>query len=596
MSKKSPSISRSNKKSSAPKEATLAPAQPEPAWRKWGKMIVIALSLAIILIDTTLLNVSLRNIIQDLNSNFTDIQWVITIYTLVLAALTITGGRLGDLYGRKRMFMLGAVLFAIGSYIASISHNVGMLLLGESIIEGIGAALMMPAAASLLLTNFEGKDRAIGFAVFGATAGAASAVGPILGGWLTSAYSWRWGFRINIFVVLILLLGSLLIKDSRDTAEKKELDWIGVLLSSTGLLSLVFGIIQSSEYGWWIAKKAFSLGNVTLNFAPLSITPVAIALGIVLLIFFAWWQLRRESLGHTPLVSLHLFENRQFVSGMAVTAAISLSLTGLIFVFPIYYQAVHGLDAFHTGLALFPLSLTVFIVSPIALIIARKVRPKPIIMAGLVITVLSILVMIFMLKDGVTSQVLMPGFILFGIGMGLVQSQINNLTLSAVSGQYAGEASGVNNTMRQVGSSFGAAIIGATLFAMIATQISSKISADPVIPDAARAKIVSAAQESSRTGGFDQESRPTEIPAEFLQQITKLPPNKRQAAIDFYRMEQERVGYQVQRDVKSAITTAARDTLWVALGFGILSVFIGLGLPNISSLMTDKPAKPQINH
>ncbi|MEI7818777.1 MAG: MFS transporter [bacterium] len=583
MNKKSSQISKTN--------------HTEPAWKKWTKLLVIALSLGIILIDTTLLNVSLKNIIHDLNSNFTEIQWVITIYTLIIASLTITGGRLGDLYGRKKMFLLGAILFAIGSFIASISTSVGMLLIGESVIEGVGAALMMPAAASLLLTNFQGKDRAIGFAVFGAVAGAASAIGPILGGWLTSAYSWRWGFRINIFVVIFLLIGSVLIKDSRDTVEKKELDWVGVILSATGLLALVFGIIQSSEYGWWAAKKALMIGGYTLNLLGVSITPYAVALGIFILGIFIWWQMRREKFGHTPLVSLHLFENRQFVSGMAVTSAISLSLTGLIFVFPIYYQVVHGLDAFHTGIALFPLSLTIFFVSPVSLVLAKKIRPKAIIMTGLGFTALAILTMIIMLKDGVGASVLLPGLVLFGTGMGLIQSQINNLTLSAVSSQLAGEASGVNNTMRQVGSSFGAAIIGAALVASIGTQIAGKINADSVIPNNARAAIVAQATEASKTGGIDSASSEREIPQSVMQGFDRLPEIKRQAAIDLYRYQQRVVGESVQADVKSGITESVRSTLWIAFGFSLLSIFIGLGLPNIKSLVHDTPTKkPQINH
>ncbi|MBP9827204.1 MFS transporter [Candidatus Saccharibacteria bacterium] len=568
-----------------------------PSWKKWTKLVVIALSLAIILIDTTLLNVSLRDIVKDLNSNFTDIQWVITIYTLTLAAFTITGGRLGDLYGRKRMFMLGATLFAIGSFIASISQNITTLLVGESIIEGIGAALMMPAAASLLLTNFTGKDRAVGFAVFGAVAGAASAIGPILGGWLTSSYSWRWGFRINVFVVILLLIGSILIKDSRDTKEKTELDWTGVFLSSTGLLALVFGIIQSSDYGWWMAKKAFSVFGQTIDFFGLSITPIAILVGLILLSLFGWWQLRREKLGHTPLVSLHLFENRQFVSGMAVTAAISLSLTGLIFVFPVYYQAVHGLDAFHTGLALFPLSLTVFFVSPAALALAKKVRPRAIILSGLFITTLAVLTMIVMLKDGVTAQVLMPGLILFGLGMGLVQSQINNLTLSAVDSQFAGEASGVSNTMRQVGSSFGAAIIGAALFAAISSQIAIKIQNDPNIPAASRDKIIEQARVSSRDGGFsDQLQDPNSLPQELALSLAKLPPAQREAALNTYREKQIQVGNAIQSSVKSAITDSVRSTLWIAFGFTLLSVVVGFGLPNIASLVHAGEKKPEITH
>lgn len=579
---------------------TMTKAHPsQTGWRKWGKLAVLSLALAIIIIDTTLLNVSLRNIVVDLNTNFTQIQWVITIYTLTLAAFTITGGRLGDLFGRKRMFMLGAVLFAIGSFIASISLNIGHLLIGESIIEGFGAALMMPATASLLVTNFEGRDRAIAFAFFGAVAGGASAIGPILGGWLTTNYSWRWGFRINVVIVILLLIGSVLIKDSRDKIEKKQIDWIGVLLSSTGLLALVFGIIQSSDYGWWIAKQSFDVFKYDVTPAGLSITPIAIALGVILLSLFAWWQRVRESRKQTPLVSMHLFENRQFVSGMAVTAAISLSLTGLIFVLPIYYQVVHGLDAFQTGKALFPLSLAVFISAPAALSLAKKLRPKTIILMGLVSSALSIFIMIFTLTAGTDVNSLIPGLVLFGIGVGLVQSQINNLTLSAVNTNLAGEASGVNNTMRQVGASFGAALIGAALFANIATQIGVKIQADNVIPAAARDKIVAQARETSKNGGFSSTDASQDQPdPTFLAQIAPLPPVARQQAIDKYREQEIKIGEAVKNDVQDSIVTAARDTLWVAAAFAVFSIFVGLGLPNIGSLMGDAPAggKPNVGH
>ncbi len=570
--------------------------KPESAWHKWGKLAVITLSLAIILIDTTLLNVSLRNIIADLNSNFTDIQWVITIYTLTLSAFTITGGRLGDLYGRKKMFILGAILFAAGSFVASISHSVGMLLIGESVIEGVGAALMMPAAASLLLTNFEGKDRAIGFAVFGAVAGASSAIGPILGGWLTTAYSWRWGFRINIFVVVLLILGSVLLKDSRDTKEKAELDWLGVFLSSVGLFLLVFGIIQSSDYGWWAAKQVFTLGGVHLSWFGVSVTPYAVGLGIAFLAAFAWWQKYREDHKHTPLVSMGLFKNRQFISGAAVTAALSLSLTGLIFIFPIYFQAVHGLDAFHTGLALFPLSLTVFIVSPLALIIAKKVRPKLMIMIGLGLTALANLVMIWMLTPDAGTKVLVPGFILYGTGMGLVFSQINNLTLSAVEPYQAGEASGLNNTLRQVGASFGAAIIGAALFASIASQISTHIKNDSAIPEAARSKITEQAEQASKTGGFDSGGQSNEMPADVAKQLSLLPPQARATAIEKYKQQQEKLKGAVEADVHAGITDAVKESLRISFVFAVLSIIVGFGIPNIGSMMEDTDKAPNVGH
>lgn len=574
------------------------PQQKEAFWHKWGKLVVLSLALAIIVIDTTLLNVSLRDIVADLDTNFTQIQWVITIYTLTLAAFTITGGRLGDLYGRKRVFMLGAILFGVGSFIASISLNITHMLIGESLIEGLGAALMMPATASLLVTNYEGRDRAIAFAFFGAVAGGASALGPILGGWLTTNYSWRWGFRINVFVVIVLLAGSFLIKDARDKLEKTEIDWLGVVLSSLGLLALVFGIIQSSDYGWWLAKQSFDVFRTDVTPWGLSVTPIAIALGVALLTAFVFWQKRREALGHTPLVSLSLFKNRQFVSGMSVTAANSLSLTGLIFVLPIYFQVVHGLDAFQTGMALFPLSLAVFISSPAALLLAKKLRPKTIIMIGLVGTAGAVFMMIRSLTAGADVNSLIPGLVFFGASVGLIQSQVNNLTLSAVDENLAGEASGVNNTMRQVGASFGAALIGAALFANIATQIGTKIQADSVIPNAVRDKIVAQARESAKNGGIDSAEQNQQPDPSFLQQIAQLPPAAQSAAIQKYREEQVKIGQAVKNDVENAIVVASQDTLWVAFGFAVVAILIGLGLPNVGSFMGEGPGagKPNVGH
>src|SRR5438132_12467585 len=187
----------------------------ETPLRKWGNLLVLSLALAIIIIDTTRLNVSLSALIRELHTNLQSLQWVISAYSLTLAALTVTGGRKGDLFGRKRMFKLGAFVFAVGSFIASISRSVPVLLLGESIIEGIGAALMMPATASLLVSKYRGHDRAIAFGVWGGVAAAASAIGPILGGFFTTHYSWRWGFRINIFVCAALLIGSVLVEDTQ---------------------------------------------------------------------------------------------------------------------------------------------------------------------------------------------------------------------------------------------------------------------------------------------------------------------------------------------------------------------------------------------
>lgn len=451
--------------------------------RKWAPVVILSLALMIIVLDTTVLNVSLKTITQDLGTDLKGIQWVITAYSLTIAALTITGGRLGDLYGRKRMFMVGAVIFAIGSYITSISHSVGMMVIGESIIEGIGAAMMMPATASLLVANYRGRDRALAFGIWGGIAAAAAGLGPILGGWLTTNYSWRWAFRINIVIAAVLLLGSLLIAESDDKEEKHELDIIGVLLSAGGLLAIVFGVIQSAQFGWWQAKQPYEIFSHGINAFGLSVAPLSFVLGVLLLIWFGWWQIQREKHNRTPLVSMKLFANQQFTAGATVTTILSLGQVGLIFAIPVFLQSVQNLDALHTGFALLPMSVALLIAAPVSAIISKYFLPKRIVQVGLAINVLATVVIRQSLNVNATAMTLAPGLILFGIGMGLVMAQVSNLTLSAVSVDEAGEASGVNNTFRQIGSSFGSAIVGATLFMTLASSLSTGITKSPVIPE-----------------------------------------------------------------------------------------------------------------
>lgn len=491
--------------------------------RKWGSLIVLSLALAIIIIDTTILNVALGTIIRDFKTTIQSIQWVITAYSLTLAALTITGGRLGDLLGRKRMFMAGAVIFAIGSFIASISTNVPTMVAGEAIIEGIGAALMMPATASLLISTFHGRERAIAFGVWGGIAGASSAIGPILGGWLTSNYSWRWGFRVNILVVLVLLIGSMLIKESRDTEEKPKLDFVGVILSALGLLSLVFGFIEASQYGWWKAKETFMAFGHAIQFGDLSVVPVSILVGIIVLVLFFLWEQRVQNKGNTPLVSLKLFKNRQFSSSSLTTAVMSLGLSGLVFSLPVFLQAVRQLDAFHTGLTLLPLSLTVLVISPIAGFLGHKLPPKYIIMVGMLINSISYLILRHGLSTTSTEWSIAPGLIIFGLGMALVMSQINNLALSAVSVQEAGEASGVLNTLRQVGSTLGSAIIGSILLTTLSANLVSGVEKSTVIPEQAKTQIADSIGSQTSNVEFQGGAQlPASVPQSVKDEIVSI--------------------------------------------------------------------------
>lgn len=491
-------------------------------FRKWLPLTVIVLALFIIVIDTTIISVSIRAIIGDLHTNLKAVQWVITGYSLVLAALTITGGRLGDIFGRRRMFRIGAFVFGIGSVLASLSRTQPQLFTSVALVEATGAAMMLPSTAALILNEYRGKDRAIAFGMFGAVAGAAATIGPLLGGYLTTNYSWRWNYLINPIVVMILLLGSMILRESRERVPHRP-DILSVILSALGLASVVYGIIESSTYGWIQAKHPYEIFGHTYLLGGTSITIIALYVGFVLLLGFLWRQERLQLRHRIPLVSLAIFKNKQFMSGTTVTAIVAMTQFGFIFILPVFLQGVLGKDAFHSGLALLPFSLSVMVAGPLSGILIGKgvVPPKVMIMIGLVLQVLGAVVLRQEFSDSATVGTIIPGQILFAAGFGLAFSQLANLTLSAVSVKQAGEASGLNNTFRQVGASLGQALIGAILISAIVTQLNADISSSTVLPEHVKPTV--AADVASAAQSLGSSPNPSVgVPVEVTKEITKI--------------------------------------------------------------------------
>lgn len=491
-------------------------------FRKWLPLAVIVLALFIIVIDTTIINVSIRAIIGDLHTNLKAVQWVITGYSLVLAALTITGGRLGDIFGRRRMFRIGAFVFGIGSVLASLSHTQPQLFASVALVEATGAAMMLPSTAALILNEYRGKDRAIAFGMFGAVAGAAATIGPLLGGYLTTNYSWRWNYLINPIVVVVLLLGSMILRESRERVPHRP-DLLSVFLSALGLASVVYGIIESSTYGWIQAKQPYEIFGHTYVLGGTSITIIALYVGFVLLLGFLWRQERLQLKHRVPLVSLSIFKNKQFMSGTTVTAIVAMTQFGFIFILPVFLQGVLGKDAFHSGLALLPFSLSVMVAGPLSGVLIGKfgVPPKVMIIFGLVLQVIGAVILRQEFSDTATTGTIIPGQILFAVGFGLAFSQLANLTLSAVSVQQAGEASGLNNTFRQVGASFGQALIGAILISALVTQLNTDISNSTVLP--AHVKPTVAADVASATQSLGSGPVPSAgVPTDVDKEITKI--------------------------------------------------------------------------
>ena len=485
--------------------------------KKWLPMFMIALALAIIVIDGTILNVSQKAVINDLQTDLKTIQWAFTSYSLVIAALTIFGGRLGDLYGRLKMFRLGAILFALGSFLTTVAPNVGVLLLGWSIIEGVGAALMTPAASALIVSNYQGRDRGVAFGIFGATAGVASAFGPIIGGLLAkygtnissflswalqfnstiSQYfanfgGWRWAFGINVFVVVGLLFGSRIIKDDhvRET-QKINLDIPGVLLSGLGLTSIVYGIIESSNYGWWTAKKAFEFAGNKYDLGGVSFTAYAILAGIILIISYILWELKVEATGKEPMVRLEIFKNKAFTMGIATLTTLFGGFSGVItYGLIFFFLTVLKFDSLQAGMSLLPFSLTTIVMAPLSAKLSHRFGSKPIIQLGILLNLIGTYMFYINFKVDSTVWTFIPAMIIFGTGFGMVIAQINNVILSSVDPKLAGVASGINGTIREVGRSFGVALIGAAFISTLGSTLKTNLQNNTQISAQAKTGII----------------------------------------------------------------------------------------------------------
>lgn len=498
--------------------------------KKWGLVFVLSLSLMVIIIDTTMINVSIRNIVVDLNTSLKNVQWAITIYSLIMAAFMLIGGKIGDVYGRKKTFIIGTLIYGIGTIVAALSPNITILMIGWSIIEGVGAALMMPATISLLLANYKGDERNIGFGIWGGVAGSAASIGPLYGGYMTTNFSWRWAFASEIIFVILILGLSFFINESKAVSKNKRLDILGMILSSVGLGAIVYGLIEASTYGWWTAKEIYMIGNIEFSFYNISITPIFISIGIILIFLFILWQRiityqsvnqQKQKEPPTPLLNVELFINKQCSTGLVTLYVLALVQAGLFFTIPVFLQVVGGYNAFDTGVALLPMSVMIFIASLLFSKIGTKISPKFIIQTGIIIVFISTLLLKNTLRVDIQNQNLYLELGLFGLGFGMIMSQITNLILSAAPIDQAGEASGLTTTIRTLGSSFGTAIIGTVLVSSLVFEMNDQINQSSVIPEVFKEKISQEVEKSSQQMGetdalFDQTRIPPLISREIL--------------------------------------------------------------------------------
>ncbi|WP_048150115.1 MFS transporter [Methanolacinia paynteri] len=412
----------------------------------WGVLAIACMAVFIMVIDTTIMNVSISALVADLNTDLPSIQSTIAVYALIMASFMLFGSRMQDIIGRKRAFLFGVLLYGAGTFTASVSWNINSLLIGWSVLEGLGAAFMLPATSAFLTDSYEGKERAFAFGLWGGVGAAGAAFGPIVGGFLTTYYSWRWAFRLELIVVIVIIIFSYLLKERKTGSGWRELDLFGTVLSFGGLSLLVVGILMLRNVFMW------------------DLIPLLIISGIVLLGILYFWLVRRKKNGRMPLVDVDVFKNRTFSIGIILGIIQNLVIAGILFIIPVFLQSVTGATAFLTGFALLPMSLAILVFSISANRLNVFAGPKTLLLAGFAVAIggSQLLGGVFGLYTEAFDIV--PGSVIFGIGVGIIFSQLTNITLSSSSKEHESDASGVLNTSRQLGTSLGTAIIGVLLF------------------------------------------------------------------------------------------------------------------------------------
>jgi len=462
--------------------------------KKWSVLITLSMAMFIIVIDTTIMNVSISALIEDLDTTVSGIQGAISIYALVMASFILIGGKLGDILGKKRTFLIGTILFGIGTFTASISQGLGTLLIGWSVIEGLGSALMLPNIQTLLRDEYQGKDLAFAYSIVSAIGAVGAAVGPIVGGYLTTFHTWRWAFLLEVLVVVSVLVLSRSIKADLPMEGKPKFDFAGSFLSVLSLFSIVLGILLGQVYGFWLAKQPFVIGPFEIAPFGLSITPVLIGLGILLLMLLFRWEKRQEETSGDGLFKPSLFSIPGLFPGFFVRS-LQMGLTAaFLFTFPLLLQLTFEFTAIQTGFALLPLSAAVLLAAIVGARLTARFIAKRIIQAGFLLIILGLGIVAATVKPDVQPSDLSYG-VVFGAGIGLVTSQILNLIYSSVDENETPETAGITGTFEQLGNAIGVALVGTIMIGTLMGGLTVSVEESTAIPQQYKPELNAAVQD-----------------------------------------------------------------------------------------------------
>jgi len=426
-------------------------------------------------LDTSVMNVSIATVAKDLGTTVTGVQTAITLYTLVMASLMVLGGKIGSIMGRKRAFAIGCVIYGCGSMTTALSPNLTVLIIGWSFLEGIGAVLIMPAIVGLVAGNFPPGARAKAYGLIAAAGAIAVAVGPVIGGFMTTYFSWRYVFAGEVVIVIAILF---LARRAADDAlgARPHLDLIGAVISSAGLALVVLGMLKSSTWGWLLPKEGAT------SLFGLSLTIWFIIGGLFLLWLFLRWQNRLENGGKEPLISPALLRVRQLTGGLITFLFQFLIQAGLFFIVPLFLSVVLGLSPMATGVRLLPLSLSLLLAAVGIPKLLPHANPRRVSRLGMLALIAGILVLIASLEVGADSSIVFIPMLIIGFGIGALASQLGNVTVSSVPTEKSSEVGGLQNTASQLGASIGTALAGSILIAALTASFLSGIEASPNVP------------------------------------------------------------------------------------------------------------------
>ncbi len=474
-----------------------------PVKASWSVIGMLAAAQFIMVLDTTVMNVSITQVVEDLDTTVVGLQSAITVYTLVMAALMLLGGKLGDRWGAKRAFAIGMVVYGIGSLTTALAPNLQTLLVGWSLVEGMGAALVIPAIAALTAATYEGRQRAMAYGILGGVTGASAAAGPLIGGWVGTQWSWRYVFAGETVVVVILVLMLGLIPHTAGRVAR--LDVGGAFLSAAALGLAVFGVLRSSQWGWVLpGPKVPTIGDWVV--APLGLSPTLwlIVVGCGLLVVFARYEVRLRDAGREPLVDMALFRNVPLRAGLVMIFCQQFIVMGTFLVIPMYLQTVLGFDSLKTGTTILPLSISLLVAALGGSALTGRFTARRIVQVGVLLMLFGEVTMLAFIDPELRSAGFSTALILVGAGMGLLASQIGNVIMSSVSSRRGGEAGGLQGTAQNLGASLGTALVGSVLIAVLASTFQSGVLQSPDVPDAVKVEAASALEASGNFLSVDQ--------------------------------------------------------------------------------------------